>query len=157
MKPKFSSVQGAFNYTGAFFWPFAEKITVTSISMPNDHFVDFFISFHVGLTYLELFYYNFFSLQFWGFFCQKYEKISLFYGSIKNLWCKRTCLTFSACPYIWKSSLMRSLQGAKSTQSLVWVWKGVYKRIQTNSKSLSVIFLTSADTHHFLFMTSQQL
>ena len=52
------SVYGAFNYTGAFFWPFAKKITITSISMKNDHFVDFFISFHVGLTYLELFYHT---------------------------------------------------------------------------------------------------
>ena len=50
---------------------------------------------------------------------------------------------------------MSGLQGAKSTQSLVWMC--VYKRIQTNLKSLSVIFLISADRHHFLLMKSQQV
>jgi hypothetical protein len=40
-----NSNYGAFNYTGAFFWPFAEKITVASISMKNYQVVPFFIIF----------------------------------------------------------------------------------------------------------------
>ena len=56
----------------------------------------------------------------------------------------------SICPYIIKSGRKSDIAGAKSTQSLVWLWKGVKKGFNPLRHFFCVIFMTYSDFHHFM-------